>query len=110
MRAIRLIFIMIMGNMSKRTEDIYGTDPNDLSNMINYLNEKYNVSLDESFDDLVHYGEVNYNLYNMDGSINTANCKDHSMIGVGEKVNGNPVVSSWRQKLILELSTDLNDR
>ena len=60
-------------------------------------------------DNIEYYGEKGYILYNMDGSIYTPYGDGHAMVGIGRTNDGKIIVSSWGEKLILELSTEEDD-
>ena len=86
-----------------------GTLSHNVDSMINYLKDKYNVSLKGFSEPIEYYGEKGYILYNMDGSIYTPYGDGHAMVGIGRTNDGKIIVSSWGEKLILELSTEEDD-
>lgn len=91
--------------------DIYhtvGTDKIRREDMEKYLEEKYNVSLKKFKSPLRYYGEAQYNLYDMDGTLLESSGGGHAMIGVDFTDYRRIIVSSWGGKLILERAATNN--
>ena len=91
--------------------DIYHTDGTDKmrrEDMEKYLVEKYNVSLKKFKSPLRYYGESQYNLYDIDGTLLESSGGGHAMIGVDFTDYRRIIVSSWGRKLILERAATSN--
>lgn len=102
---------LIMDLYCHENPDIYHTDGTDKTrreSMEKYLEEKYNVSLKKFKSPLRYYGESQYNLYDIDGTLLEANGGGHAMIGVDFTDYRRIIVSSWGRKLILERAATSN--
>ena len=99
-----------------------------MENLDDYLSEKYNIECNSEIDptnsltifegdkginsklqnqtnnnDYVTYGGYNYDLYNMDGSLDRTGGGSHYMLITGYTDDGRPIVSSWGRQFILDV-------
>ena len=105
----------------------------ELENLDDYLSEKYNIECNSEIDstnsftifegdkginsklqnqtnnnDYVTYGGYNYDLYNMDGSLDRTGGGSHYMLITGYTDDGRPIVSSWGKQFILDVKGEDN--
>lgn len=93
-------------------DDSFGTSVNSRANMEKYLEESYNVKLENYNSPLAFVGEAGYTLYPLDGSSPVhfgPQTGKHAMIEVGKTDDGKAIVSSWGKAYIFEQSTDQDD-
>ena len=125
---------MAIGN---NVEDFFRTDAKsstaDLKDLDDYLSEEYNIDCSAKEDwhnnftlfesdaginnnlqnqtnnnDYVVYAGDNYDLYNMDGSLDRTGGGAHYMVITGFTDDGRPIVSSWGGQYILDVKGEAN--
>lgn len=98
-----------LNNMDKFLKDIYGIDSKaTMSILENYTvleTDKiinYTLNTQSNLNDYVVYAGGGYDLYEMDGDLFVAEGGGHYMSIVDYTKDGNPIVSSWGRKYILD--------
>lgn len=99
------------GKYDIRDTTTYGGGVNSkrIEYMTKYVKDKYDISFDDQ-SGLKYYGDYDYSLYNLDGSIYTRRGGGHAMTGVGETEDGKIIVSTWGRKYYYEASNRPKER
>ena len=97
-------------DLDKYLKDVYNVDCNAEEDYLNHftvfendssINNKIQNQMNDN--DYVIYGGDNYDLYNMDGTLDRSEGGGHYMMVTGFTDDGRPIVSSWGKQYILDV-------